>query len=151
LKSWLLDTGPLVAYLNGADPEHRAAVACLDGFAGRLCTTPAVVTEAMHFLGDNPAGPALMVEFLEAAQVEIYDCTQRSQLRSAVALMARYRTLPMDFADATLVLLADELGVTEILTLDRRGFSSFRTRRGRAFRLVLDAGGGGEEPKRRAR
>jgi len=47
----------------------------------------------------------------------------------------------MDFADATLVMLADELGTTEILTLDRRGFSTYRTSRGQAFNLILDTHG----------
>jgi predicted nucleic acid-binding protein len=41
----------------------------------------------------------------------------------------------MDFADATLVLLAGTLGITDIVTLDRRGFSTYRTSRGKAFRL----------------
>lgn len=44
----------------------------------------------------------------------------------------------MDFADATLVLLAEALSVNEILTLDRRGFSTYRTRTRRGFRLALD-------------
>lgn len=44
----------------------------------------------------------------------------------------------MDFADATLVLLTEALETHEVLTLDRRGFSTYRTRRGRAFRQVLD-------------
>ena len=45
----------------------------------------------------------------------------------------------MDFADATLVLLAEEVGVTEILTLDRRGFSTYPNREGKGFRLILSA------------
>ena len=53
--------------------------------------------------------------------------------------MSKYSDTPMDFADATLVLLAEELGVAEILTLDRRGFTAYRTRKGKAFRLVLQA------------
>ena len=52
--------------------------------------------------------------------------------------MEKYADTPMDFADATLVLLAEALGQNEILTLDRRGFTVFRTRRGRQFRRVLD-------------
>jgi hypothetical protein len=60
-----------------------------------------------------------------------------ASLRAAVALMKQYRDTPMDFADATLVLLAEELGLLDILTLDRRGFSTYRIGRGRAFRLVL--------------
>jgi uncharacterized protein len=54
-------------------------------------------------------------------------------------LMTRYEDTPMDFADATLVLLAEELGVTDILTLDRRGFSTYRTATGKAFRLRLES------------
>ena len=44
----------------------------------------------------------------------------------------------MDFADATLVLLAEQLDVHEILTLDRRGFAVYRTRQGRHFQLLLE-------------
>ena len=46
--------------------------------------------------------------------------------------------LPMDYADATLLLLAEALGIHDLLTLDRRGFSAFRTREGEALRLILD-------------
>lgn len=52
-------------------------------------------------------------------------------------LVAKYANTPMDFADATLVLPAEGLNVTEILTLDRRGFSRYRTRQRRHFQLVL--------------
>jgi hypothetical protein len=45
----------------------------------------------------------------------------------------------MDFADATLLLLAEALDFRDILTLDRRGFSAYRTRDTRALRNVLDA------------
>lgn len=50
----------------------------------------------------------------------------------------------MDYADGTLVLLADALGVPDVLTLDRRGFSTYRTNRNRPLRLVLDE----ESPRR---
>ena len=43
----------------------------------------------------------------------------------------------MDFADATFVWLAETVGVLEILTLDRRGFSTQRTAKGKRCRLVL--------------
>jgi len=42
----------------------------------------------------------------------------------------------MDFADATLVLLAEELGVMDILTLDRRGFSTYAPTRGLRYTLL---------------
>ena len=56
---------------------------------------------------------------------------------AATKLMAKYADTPMDYADATLVLLADEMGVADIATLDTRGFSTYRTAKGKAFRLVL--------------
>jgi predicted nucleic acid-binding protein len=46
----------------------------------------------------------------------------------------------MVFADATLVLLAELLEVSDVLTLDRRGFATYRTRPGKPFRPALDEG-----------
>ncbi len=43
----------------------------------------------------------------------------------------------MDYADATLVLLAEQLNVPDV-TLDRRGFTVFRIHRNKPFRLILD-------------
>ena len=137
MKAWLLDTGPLVAYVDEADPAHREVVDCLDEFSGRLHTTGAVVTEAMHLVSGHADGPGVLVDFLNASGTNIAAGMEAAQLRAVVALMTKYRDTPMDFADATLVLLAEELGVTEILTLDRRGFSTYRTARGKGFRLVL--------------
>ncbi len=61
------------------------------------------------------------------------------ELRAAVSLMEQYHDTPMDFADATLLLLAEALHVRDILTLDRRGFSAYRTRERQALRMVLDS------------
>ena len=66
------------------------------------------------------------------------DISRPSELHEAVRLMEKYADIPMDYADATLVLLADGLEVWEILTLDRRGFSTYRTKGRRAFRLLLN-------------
>lgn len=135
---WLLDTGPLVAFLDARDPAHQAVAARLQPFTGELITTSAVVTEAMHFLGGVGNGPRLLSEFLTASGTRIYDLSQPPELTEAVKWMEKYSDTPMDYADATLVLLAEALDVNEILTLDRRGFSTFRARQGQAFRLVLD-------------
>ncbi len=50
MRTWLLDTGPLVAYLDRADPMHDRTAAAVDDFAGQLGTTGAVITEAMHLV-----------------------------------------------------------------------------------------------------
>jgi hypothetical protein len=137
MKTWLIDTGPLVAYLNRTEPMHERVGSCLNEFAGQLCTTSAVITEVMCFLADVEDGPLACAELLRASAITIAESTQPSQIRAAAKLMDKYADTPMDFADATLVLLAEELGVMDILTLDRRGFSTYRTAKGKPFRLAL--------------
>jgi predicted nucleic acid-binding protein len=139
VKHWLVDTGPFVAYLDGGDPKHDRVSACIDGFAGRFVTTGAVVTEVMYFLADVPDGPGTFAELLVSADVRIAESFHVSQIRAAAARMKTYTDTPMDFADATLVAAAEEHGMFDILTLDRRGFSTYRSSKGRGFRLVLDA------------
>jgi predicted nucleic acid-binding protein len=141
VKVWLLDTGPLVAYLDRRDAAHATVAACLDTFTGRLITTSAVITEAMHFVMESSEGPNALASFAHSVGLLVYECAHPLQLKEAVRLMHKYSDTPMDFADATLVMLADELGTKEILTLDRRGFSAYRTLHGKGFNLVLDTYG----------
>jgi predicted nucleic acid-binding protein len=58
-------------------------------------------------------------------------------LTQAAELMSKYADTPMDFADATLVLVATRLRLNSVCTFDRRGFRTYRIGR-KAFRLVLD-------------
>ena len=136
MKSWLVDTGPLVAYLDAGDEKHLRAAACLGGLRGQLYTTGAVITEAMHFVSADDRGPSLLVEFVAVSNMLVRECTSADQLQRAAALMGKYSNTPMDFADATLVQLADELKTREIVTFDRRGFSTYRTGSGKSFILV---------------
>ena len=52
------------------------------------------------------------------------------------ALMAKYRDIPADFADACLIAMADQLDTGDILTLDS-DFAHYRWRRTRAFNLLI--------------
>lgn len=112
----------------------------LDDHRGALASTGAVITEAMHFVTASPEGAFALSQLVERSGMRIYDLCQPAELREAVRLMGQYRDVPMDFADATLLLLAEALDVHEIVTLDRRGFAAYRTRPGRGFRLVLEQG-----------
>ena len=68
----------------------------------------------------------------------VYDLGRPPELFDVVWLMEKYHDTPMDYADGTLVLLAEALNIREVPTLDRRGFSTYRTRQRRGLRLVLD-------------
>ena len=138
VRAWLLDTGPIVARIDESDPAHREVTFAIDRAPGALFTTSAVITEAMFFASATPEGPASLLQFLELSGTQIYDACQPLELMAEVNLMRKYVDNPMDFADASLVHLAAVLQVYSILTIDRRGFSVFRTATGKRFRLVLD-------------
>ena len=90
----------------------------------------------MYFLAEAPDGPVSFAEMLLVSGTRIA-ALETADVVAAAELMNEYADTPMDFADATLVLLAEQVGVADILTLDRRGFATYRTRKGKAFRLVL--------------
>jgi predicted nucleic acid-binding protein len=138
LKAWLLDTGPLVAYLDASEEDHSRVVARLDAFQGQLYSTSAVITEAMHLVASARRGPSLLAEFVAESGLQVLDFSSAAWLAEAAQRMEKYANVPMDFADATLVLLGEHLQVFDLLTLDRRGFSVFRSSRGRHFSMLLD-------------
>ncbi len=97
-----------------------------------LLSTWPVVTEACHFLGQ--AGKRALLAFVRRGGVRMR-ATTLEDIPRLDELIAKYRQ--MDFADATLVLLAEKSGVSDVYTVDRRDFTVYRTRTGRPLRLVL--------------
>ncbi len=135
--TFLIDTGPLVAYLDRADSHHAEVRHVWDQLSGVFLTTAAVITETLHFLRDVPQAPQLIAEGLQAGYLTIEETFHPADIAQAALLMQKYHDTPMDFADATLVVLASRLNVGHILTLDQRGFRTYRYARAKAFRLVI--------------
>ena len=131
----LLDTGPLVALLHRGDRDHAHCAAAFEAFRGTLLTTEPVLTECMHLLGRLTGGPAACLAFFERGGAVLVPQT-RDSLSRCGELMERYANVPMDFADATLVALAEETGVRRVFTLDRRGFGVFRASARGRFEIV---------------
>jgi predicted nucleic acid-binding protein len=127
-----------VAYLDASEGEHGEVAARLDAFTGQLFTTSAVITEAMHFVAPARRGALLLAELVAESGLQVLDFSHGEDLMEAARRMEKYRDIPMDYADATLILLAERLEVFDLLTLDRRGFTVFRSSRGQHFSLVLD-------------
>ena len=134
----LLDTGPLVAVLDARDQWHARCLAVWPAVIHRCLTTEAVVTEACHLVlrGGGPSHAPL--DFLLAAELPIVGLETGGHRRAA-ALMRRYAELPMDFADASLVAVAEALDVRAVFTTDRRGFATYRLASGDRFSLLPEA------------
>jgi len=131
----LVDTGPLVALFDPSDRSHAACEAEL-GRLGRcrLVTSLSVLTEATFLLDFSTQAQRAVMEFLAAGAVELAEFAPADVARAA-ALMGKYRDLPMDFADATLVVLAERFDTPWVFTLDRRDFTTYRAGR-KSFRLL---------------
>lgn len=121
----LLDTGAFVALVDRSEARHADCVAVLERWTGAIVTTEAVLTETLYLVGPAWAAQRICLEFFLRGAFVLVPSSRQSLTRVA-ALMEKYRDVPMDFADATLVVLGEELHTDQVFTLDRRGFSVFR-------------------------
>ena len=131
----LLDTGAFVALVDRSETRHEDCVAALERWTGPIATTEAVLTETLYLVGPEWKAQRVALEFILRGAFQLVPSSQAS-LRRIAALMERYRDVPMDFADATLVALAEELETDWVFTLDRRGFSIYRIGRRKAFEMI---------------
>ena len=134
----LVDTGPLVALFDASEQAHTAVVQALANLThtDRLFTSLAVITEVTHLLDFSVRKQLEFLQWVELGALTIEPITPRD-FPALRTLIQRYANLPMDFADATLVLLAERLGSQQVLTLDRRDFTVYRTAAGHAFHNLL--------------
>lgn len=134
----LVDTGAVVALVNRADRHHAAAVEWFKRFRGQLLTTEAVVTETAYVLATSPAHlRAALLWFERARAAGLLLVEPVSDYAALSRIIAQYASLPCDYADASLIALAERMGVTAIATVDQRDFSVYRLRGRRRFRIVL--------------
>jgi predicted nucleic acid-binding protein len=131
----LVDTGPLVAILDRDDHEHARCRDALAELRPPLLTTWPVLTEAVWLLGFARRGPESLLEMVERGALALVPLSGEDVPRIR-ALMRKYRDLPMDLADASLVRAAEREKVFDVFTLDRRDFTVYRAAAGRGFRLI---------------
>ncbi len=137
MREVLLDTGPLVAFLDRSERNHQRCVDFFKTFRGRLLTTEPVLTETIYLLGPNFFNQKPALDFILMGGAELISLSPALLKRSA-QLMAKYADVPMDFADASLVALAEERGITEIVTLDKKDFGVYRTAGRKGFTVLPD-------------
>ena len=131
----LLDTGAFIALVDRSEKRHADCVAALENWTGTVVTTEAVVAETLYLVGPRWSAQKICLEFLLRGAFLTVP-TSPPALARVAALMERYRDVPMDFTDATLVALAEDLGTDRVFTLDRRGFTTYRLNRRKAFQII---------------
>ena len=131
----ILDSGPPVALLNKRDSYHEWAVAQFAQISPPLLTCEAVLSEACFLLRHLERGPDSVLQLVERGAVAIA-FEAAPEVRSIRALLLQYRNIPMSFADACLVRMAEKLGDSAIHTLDR-DFRIYRKHRRKTIATVM--------------
>jgi len=134
----IVDTGFLFALVDRRDTWHARAAALAGTAAEGWITTWPVLTEACHLfqrhLGSAFASD-LMADVADGG-LEVWELPDR-QWPQIPLLMRRYARLPMDLADASLVLLAEHLGHGRIVSTDQRDFGAYRWKSRKPFENLL--------------
>jgi len=132
----LTDAGPLIALLDRDEPDHARCVEQLQILSAPMLITWPAFTEAMYLVGDGLGwrGQEVLWRILKRGDLRLAEARAATVDRME-RLMSKYRDVPMDLADASLVAVAEERGLTTIFTLDR-DFRVYRLLGRRPFVIV---------------
>lgn len=131
------DTGPLLAALDAADPDHERCAALLTQSDEDLIV-PALVLAELDYWCSRRLGTPAWLTFVDdvlagAYRVEPVEGTDLARCRE---LQARYVDLKLGVVDASIVALLERLGERKVLTLDQRHFRAVRPVHVEAFDLL---------------
>ena len=124
----ILDTGPWVALIDRSESKHDVCVQWLKTYSGKLYSTEAVLTEVLYLLNFSVKAQTAAIDFVLKSVVEIIPSSVKS-LKKAKNLIKKYSDLPMDYADATIVCLAMDTGIHDIITFDQKDFNIYRVKK----------------------
>jgi predicted nucleic acid-binding protein len=137
-NSIIADTGFWYALICEDDVFHQRAVNAMQELNAQLVYSWPVITETCYLLQSRVSAQAAY-EFLLACNEGLYEVypIKTEQIHRLVILMQKYADLPMDLADASLVILAEELGHCRILSTDRRDFNTYSWKNHKPFQNLL--------------
>ena len=139
MKVRLVDTGPLVAALNGRDKHHPWARELLGSIRPPLLTCEAVLSEAAYLLRGLAGAPASLLELLTRGLIQSPFRLQ-DEAPAVRQLLTRYSSARMDLADACLVRMTELHPDCELITIDREFRDVYRRRGRQVIPTVMPAG-----------
>jgi predicted nucleic acid-binding protein len=125
----LVDTGAIVAMTNEGDSHHQDVLRCLQQTSDRLLVPISVLPEVDYLL-TRRLGPHVAIAAIEAVTTGEFrlESITGADLPRILGLMRQYADSNIGFVDASVVAVAERLGIRKILTLDRRHFGVIRPR-----------------------
>lgn len=117
MKNTLIDAGPIIALFNKNDKYHEKIKEFLKNYKGKLLSTWPVVTEVSHMLDFNVQTQIDFLTWINLGGVVIENIGNEDISR-IIELSRKYSDVPMDLADASLVVLSEKKNIKEIITID---------------------------------
>jgi predicted nucleic acid-binding protein len=134
-KRVVVDSGPLIALFDRDDRYHDKAIHFIKGFKGHLFSNIAVVTEVTHLLDFCIPAQADFIRWIADGAVTLVNVTN-DDLYRILEFTEKYADLPMDFADASLVVICERLKIREVASIDK-DFLVYRTSNKNSLRNVF--------------
>lgn len=135
MKNTIIDSGPLIALFDKNDTYHEKVLTFLKSYDGKLITTWAVITEVTHMLSFNLNIQIDFLRWVHLGGLEVVDITDKD-LEKIINFMEKYTNVPMDLADGSLLVVAQNLHIKEIISIDS-DYDIYRTIKKEALRNLL--------------
>jgi uncharacterized protein len=121
----IMDTGPWVALIDRSEERHIECVEWLKNFRGNILSSEAVLTEVLYLLNFSLRAQSAAIDFVLNGAILLVPSSLES-LKRAKKLMEKYKDIPMDYADATLVSIAEDLSIPHVVSFDAKDFGIYR-------------------------
>ena len=116
-KRVIIDTGPIVAFLNKNDSYHEWAKTQFALISPPLLSCDSVISEACFLLRSFPNGARNVLELIERELI-ILPFDLQSEANSIKRLLDKYKDVPISLADACIVRLSEQISESVVCTID---------------------------------
>ena len=135
MKHTLIDTGPCIALFDRDDRFHTDIKSFMKNFRGRLVTSWVVVTETLHMLDFDYRVQVDFIRWVDRGALDVAGPI-REDTHRIIELTEKYRDQPIDFADATLLAIAERRQLNSIISIDS-DFQIYRTAKGNSLEMLF--------------
>jgi predicted nucleic acid-binding protein len=134
-KRVIIDTGPIVAFLNKSDKYHEWAIIQFSQLIPPFITCESVISETCFLLRHTDNGPQSVFKLLERGLIQI-PFNLETEINLILKLMEKYKNIPMSLADACLVRMCEQISESIICTLDS-DFKIYRKAKRKIIPLIM--------------
>ena len=135
VKKTLVDAGPLIALFDKDDQYHKQMVNFFKNHHHHYISTWPVLTEVTHLLDFHPQVPIDFLSWVNEGGLTLFELNFE-HLHDLIHFSKKYHDIPMDLADASLVIASQELEIDQILTLDS-DFHIYRTKAKKSLKNIF--------------